>query len=242
MIILSFDVGIVNLAFSKSYVDDETWKLTQVLEARCVDITRLEHQRVAPEFCKLFHSNHIYDRLQHFFQEFQDIFCGCDHVLVEKQPPQGICSVEQLLFGHFRDRVHFVRPQEMHRFFHIQHLVYEDRKRATIQVAKPYLATICKAQDNDHIADSICLTLYWIHQSKPDPSPPPPSPSRPPVSSLPLPLRLPVLSLPCPRFPNLPSKQKQKQNLPMCSDSNVICSDPSFLGSFFDQFRYIKKS
>jgi hypothetical protein len=164
--VLSFDVGIINLAYVKCVVDVEQWTVIKVEDARVIDLTRLPHLRVPEDQCQLPHSRDIYDRMSHFFQEFDPTFVDVDRVVIERQPLGGLCHVEQLLFGHFRSRAFLVLPNCMHKFFNIRHLDYEGRKQRTAAIAAPALAHLPEWQNRERVhdlADAWCLLVYDLH-------------------------------------------------------------------------------
>ena len=194
MIFLSIDVGILNLAFVKAYVDEKLWKIEKILECKRINICLLKHTKVQRSECKLEHSNDVYDRIQHFLQEYEEEFQDVDQVLIERQPLGGLVHVEQLLFGHFRKKVKLISPNAMHKFLGINGLDYEARKQFTTKLAEPYLKefwvedkmendggsggggggnggngggeiTVLRTHD---MADAFCILLYELHKQKKD--------------------------------------------------------------------------
>ncbi|MCH9715585.1 MAG: hypothetical protein K0U52_00655 [Gammaproteobacteria bacterium] len=166
MHVLSFDVGICNLAFVIAVVDDDTLELLHIEECCNMDIRNIRHDIVKKQDCTLGHTNTATDWLDHMFQEHPQ-FDKCSHVFVERQPIHGICSVEQLLFSHFRDRVELISPNAMHKHFAINHLDYEGRKEMTIQMVHDLLPPdrfpeYHQMERKHDVSDAICLLLFWL--------------------------------------------------------------------------------
>lgn len=163
MIYIGIDVGIINLAIVKCVVEDFT--IIKVLEAHRVNLNELPHKRVPRQLCTLEHSNDAYDKIQHFLQEYADLFSDVDQVRIERQPITGLVHVEQLLFGHFRSKAKLISPNSMHKHFNIQHYDYEGRKQQTTNIARPYLSQLSGwNQERVHdMSDALCILLYSLH-------------------------------------------------------------------------------
>ena len=166
-IIVSCDVGIVNLAFVK--VEVQHFKVLKVLEAFVINLVELPHRKVKRDECKLYHTNDVYDRMQHFLQECGERFEDMDVLLIERQPIKGLVHVEQFLFGTFRDKTHLVSPNAMHKWLNIKHLDYDQRKESTTQYAEQFLKLHTQFQNRDRkhdMADALCILLYWLQKKE----------------------------------------------------------------------------
>ena len=164
MIYLSIDVGIINLAIVKARV--ENFHITNILEARTINLNLLQHNVISKENCLLHHSNDIYDKMQHLFQEFNDLFQNIDFVLIERQPITGLVHVEQLLYGKFRSIARLVSPNSMHKWLNIRQYTYEQRKIETTKIAEPYLRQCADWMNSERVhdmADSLCILLFVLH-------------------------------------------------------------------------------
>lgn len=208
MIYLGVDVGILNLALVKCKV--ENYNLVTILDARCVNLNELTHERVPLNQCTLEHSNDVYDKLQHLFQEYPDLFSNVDQVRIERQPIGGLVHVEQLMFGHFRSKAKLISPNSMHKYFEIQQYDYDGRKIQTTRIAEPYLSHMTGWQrERVHdLADALCIVLFSLSVEKKE------SDAR-------------ILAI----------EQKQRQ-LQRQQDNFELYGDPAPLQTFFDQFRY----
>ena len=156
MNIVSIDVGIVNLGLVVSNV---SWETIEVKEVHLVDLTK--HCRVFN--CPLKHTNHLVDRVDHFVQMYHDVLEKADKVLMEKQPIQGLISVEQLIFERLRDKIVFVHPVSMHKYFGIRHLDYEGRKNYLVNRMTSHLeGTLFDGLERKHdVADAMAMIIYW---------------------------------------------------------------------------------
>lgn len=93
-------------------------------------------------------------------------FLKADVVIVERQPPAGLLSIQSVLYDRFRDKIALLMPQKMHRHFSIHQLDYEGRKEAVCTLARPYLREPCVAKLNrlvrkHDIADAVCFAVYY---------------------------------------------------------------------------------
>ena len=174
--IISIDVGITNLGFSLNLVD-EAFHLIQVAWVKLIDITQYTHEYdLHDKECHIDHSSRqIADWLAHIFLEYETLFEKCDYILVEKQPPQGLVVIEQILLFKYRYKTHLIHPRSMHSHFQIGisnisgDNAYELRKMKTQIIAEKNCVwhqraiksykTVSRKHD---ITDSICLLLFWL--------------------------------------------------------------------------------
>ena len=80
---MSVDVGIVHMGIVLARLDDRG-KLVELPIITLVDLTKLTHRCIRRKDCKLHHSRELYDRLQHFYQEYGSIFSRAVAVLIER--------------------------------------------------------------------------------------------------------------------------------------------------------------
>ena len=122
--------------------------------------------------CKLHHDKTFSDWMLHILEKYYNIFNQATHILIERQPPQGLVVVEQILFGSWRDKSILISPNSVHKHFSIGHLDYENRKIASINISKKYitsdsLKTQLQNCDRIHdISDCILFTIFWISKKK----------------------------------------------------------------------------
>ena len=148
MIYPSIDVGYYNMGLVQC--DSEL----NVTFAKRVDITRYTG-------CALYHTKHVADYVAHFVQLYKEIFDSADVILMERQPPSGLTSIEALLFYIFRDKIKLISPNSVHAHFGYSHLDYEQRKDRVIDIASKYFTLPEVARKHD-MADAFCMVLYEV--------------------------------------------------------------------------------
>lgn len=175
MKILSFDVGIVHLGVVLIQVDDDDQELisAQVVTALCVNISKIQHQKISRKDCTLYHSKEIVDKMNHFFQEYKYLWTGdnddVQYICIEKQPPCGITSVETMLHYHFRDKLKIIYPVQMHKWLGISDFDYEQRKNRVVSLADDWLKNQSdfKTMERKHdMADALMLGLFFIYKNR----------------------------------------------------------------------------
>jgi hypothetical protein len=164
---LSFDVGIINLAYVLADAESDNLRDMHIIALDCVNITHMIHNRVSKVDCQLFHTKEAHDRLAHFLQEAEPGWGHIDQVYVERQPLTGLTNIESLLFQHFRCKIVKVSPNAMHHQFSISHLNYDQRKEATTRMATPYLQSFPVFNDTvrkHDIADAFMLLKFVLEK------------------------------------------------------------------------------
>jgi hypothetical protein len=164
--IVSIDIGIRNMGLSITEVSDE-YEFIEILHVALVDITRCR----LPKPCHLDHCPAIADWMRHFMEEWKEVLEGADTILLERQPPQGLGAIEQLLFFQYRDKSVLVHPRVVHSYLACGHLDYDGRKVVSEKVAWMYLTgetrEIFSWYDRRHdMADSIGMMLWWTNQQR----------------------------------------------------------------------------
>ena len=129
--VLSIDIGIINLG----YVYAEFGETINVLECNRVDITYMKHCKVSRTNCKLCHEYCIPDFIDHFVQEEHSLFEEADIILVERQPPQGLLNVQDLLFIKYRHKIKLINPNSIHKFFKMTKGDYDLRKIESVNLS-----------------------------------------------------------------------------------------------------------
>lgn len=163
--VLSIDIGVLNLGF----VFAELSETVKVLECNRVNITNMKHNRVTRCQCRLHHENCIPDYIDHFIQEHSELFESADTILVERQPPMGLQSLQELFFIKFRDKIKLVNPASIHKFFNMTKCDYDLRKNESETIAVSYLETFNTYQTNERkhdISDAMLMVLYYFEKMK----------------------------------------------------------------------------
>jgi len=139
--ICGIDIGILHLGVSfievKYNIHIDNYELS-VVEIELVDITKYTHNKVCKDECKLFHTNSVCDRVNHFIQEYKEKINACKYIFIERQPITGITSVEQLLYNEFRSKSHLVSPNNIHKYFGLDKDVNK-RKEKSIKIGMSIL-------------------------------------------------------------------------------------------------------
>jgi len=188
--VLSIDVGIINLGyvwseitlpdipqtnkiknliFNQIYSFESTKKNIKVIDCNRIDITKVKHNKISRECCKLHHESCIPDYLDHFVQEHSSYFENCDILLIERQPPIGITNVQDLLFTRFRDKVLLVSPNTIHKYFGLSN-EYDIRKIESERIALPHLNNFIKWGNNirKHDISDALLMIFYFYKTKID--------------------------------------------------------------------------
>jgi|TARA_R110002073_G_scaffold181876_1_gene340190 hypothetical protein len=163
MIIVSIDVGYVNLGLTRATVD-ECFNVS-FIDVIKINLRHTRHTRVPACECKIPHTNETCDRIAHFLQEYEPILGSAETILIERQPIMGLKDVEGLIMSANRSRTILVSPNSMHRFFGISKFTYDERKVQTEKIAEKYVGHMEEYQNLERkhdIADAVCLCLYHV--------------------------------------------------------------------------------
>ena len=177
MNVLSIDIGIINLGYVYSeyypdfayyYSDSENKTLQsneviKIIDCNKVDITIMKHNTTKFCDCKLHHDNCFPDYLEHFFQEYSEMFNNSQLILVERQPITGITNVQDLILNKYREKTILISPNSVHKHFCMSKN-YTTRKKQSELIAMKYLYHfsnfINKLRKHD-ISDAMLLILYY---------------------------------------------------------------------------------
>lgn len=155
MKIIGIDIGYYNIGL---VLAECTGPNVDILYVQKVDLTDFK-TRDAPE---------LSDMVNTFVTAYSNIFNQSDQILIERQPPGGISSVEVLLHYIFRDKAILISPVSMHKHFGIGHLDYEQRKERTEVIASKYIkdSTYYERLERKHdIADALCMILFQNYKN-----------------------------------------------------------------------------
>ena len=165
--ILSIDIGIQHLAMVLSSASTK-YEFKEIVWMELVDITVF----TCDKNCKLHHDKTFADWMLHILEKYFNIFDQATHILIERQPPQGLVVIEQILFGSWRDKSILISPNSVHKHFSIGDIDYENRKIASVNISKKYihsetLQTQLNNCDRMHdISDCILFTIFWLSKKK----------------------------------------------------------------------------
>jgi hypothetical protein len=188
MSIISFDVGIKNLAFVVVQVQPAFFahreklqllsaddfcqavldaQFLQIIHTRHVDLNQAvhSHQQIDPSACELAHGPLICDKVAHFLQDHRPLFNDwcLSTCVVEVQPLTGITSVETLLHHEFRPILERVSPNAMHKWLGTNRLSTYFRKQKILETTRPFLQRWLTCQDDwQHQCDALMFVLYYL--------------------------------------------------------------------------------
>lgn len=151
--IVSIDIGYSNMAI----VDLDT------------DFKDFTVQNVYKINLSNFNENEVYLAMIKFINSYNNIFEKADTILIERQPPQGLTNIQDIIAYKFYSKVKLICPRSMHKHFMISKLEYDLRKQYTIKITSKYLQDFSIFQNDSRkhdIADAFCQALYYIEKNK----------------------------------------------------------------------------
>lgn len=165
---MCIDIGLVHLGVSVTIVSDD-YLSREVIWMDLIDLTAFRHRDTTRAECTLHHTRNFADWVEHFVQDHLSFFNHADLILIEKQPPQGLVAIEQLLFARFREKTQLIHPRRVHSYLRIGHLSYDERKRAVVSIIHRELSEKMGEQfsfyERKHdIADSLTMMIYYCAQ------------------------------------------------------------------------------
>ena len=167
-VVMCIDVGVRNLGVSVTHISED-YMSREVIWFDLIDLTAFRHRDTTREECDLHHTRNFADWVEHFVQDHLAFIEYADLILIEKQPPQGLVAVEQLLFARFRSKTQLIHPRRVHSYLRIGHLTYEERKHAVVKIVERELPEGMREQfswyERKHdMADSLVMMMYYCAQ------------------------------------------------------------------------------
>jgi len=165
---LGIDIGIVHLAIVGFEINDlERFKVVDPDEIYLCKLINITEQiyNCNRSTCKLYHEKTICDYMMHLFQNYSDIFKEADKILIERQPLQGLISVQDLILREYRSKCLLVSPNSMHKYFGINDLDYERRKVSVEKISSKYLSGFreyCFNTRKHDMADAFCILYFYL--------------------------------------------------------------------------------
>ena len=155
MKLLGIDIGYYNIGLVLAECNEAE---VEVLYIQKVDLSEFK-TKDNPE---------LSDMIRMLVTEYSNVFNQAHQVLIERQPPGGISSVEVLLHYIFRDKAILISPVSMHKHFGIGHLDYEQRKERTELIASKYIKNSLyyeRLGRKHDIADALCMILFQNYKN-----------------------------------------------------------------------------
>jgi len=151
--LVSIDVGYSNMAIVELNTDFKNFTVNSVHKINLSN----------------FNEREVYLTMIKFISEYKELFSSADLILIERQPPQGLTNIQDILAYNFSSKVKLICPRSMHKHFLISKLDYDTRKERTIKITSKYLKNflVFENESRKHdIADAFCLALYYIEKHK----------------------------------------------------------------------------
>ena len=168
--ILSIDIGIQHLGLSVIETDKEF----NFKKVEWIDLINIMEFHCDRKTCHLYHTGSFTDRIAHVIDNNRKFFEDTDFILIERQPPQGLVAIEQMLFAIYRHKSVLISPNSVHKHFNMGQHDYEGRKRVSERIALYYLQRDTGDfvdqfgwYERQHdISDSILFSIYWCAKMK----------------------------------------------------------------------------
>jgi len=116
-----------------------------------------------------FNEREVHLSMIKFISCYGSILQSADIILVERQPPQGLTNIQDVIAYNFPNKVKLICPRSVHKHLMISKFDYELRKKHSVKVATEHLNTfpVFEREDRKHdIADAFCQCLYYIEINK----------------------------------------------------------------------------
>jgi hypothetical protein len=160
--ITSVDVGLYNLGLVLAQISEETFRIERIIRCDKIDIKSL----VTECGCTtLQHRLCVADYSQHLFREYSEYFELPDIILVERQPPGGMESLQNVITFKYSEKVYLIQPTSVHKFLEIGSLSYDDRKLFSEKYADRFLGHLENYQREyrkHDMADALCMISFYV--------------------------------------------------------------------------------
>lgn len=154
MIAIAIDVGVCNFAMCVATITLEETRVTHIYKYNLLNCSARRGGMAE------------IDGLREILDKHRLDFLRCDIVLVERQPPQGLLSIQSVLYDRFVGKVRLVMPQSMHRYYGLHGKSYDERKVSVEAIARTWLQGDClKAYDKlarkHDVGDAVCFLVMY---------------------------------------------------------------------------------
>lgn len=161
MRIVSIDVGIRNFAMCIAHGDPEGTQCILGFYKYDLLNQQVPVTRGMPEI----------DGLLRILERHKDDLMSADVILVERQPPGGILSVQAVLYATFSGKVKLMSPNSMHKHFKMTDMDYEERKTEVDRIVSQDLwpkvsreaqKAYMKSTRRHDMADAACFAIQFL--------------------------------------------------------------------------------
>lgn len=166
MYIISIDIGLNNLGIVGA--QNSKFHRLEINLCKKIDIKAL-CQYCNIKNCGLYHNLCISDYVSHFLKKYQKYFNMADIILIERQPPNGFISIQEIIVFQYREKIKMISPNSVHKYFDITHYDYSRRKDFVTQYAQKALKDFpdFKNSKRKHdISDAYCMIIFYLHNAK----------------------------------------------------------------------------
>ena len=105
------------------------------------------------------------DYMSHFFKNYSNLLNKSDYIVIERQPPMGLISIQELIRYKYRNKSILVSPNSMHCHYTMNDLNYEQRKIRVIKMTEGVLSkfeNFKKVVRKHDISDALCIVKYFL--------------------------------------------------------------------------------
>ena len=160
MYVISIDIGLKNLGIVGMQLQNQRINLCKKIDLK----EMCEYCNVKD--CKLYHNLCMSDYVSHFIKRYRNYLNAADIILIERQPPTGLISIQELFVFQYRNKIKMISPNSMHKYFDITHYDYERRKQFVTQYAENALKMFPDFKKNTRkhdVSDAYCMIIFWLH-------------------------------------------------------------------------------
>lgn len=152
--IVSVDIGYSNMALVQLDTDFINFSVNNIYKVNLKN------------FCE----NQVHLAMIKFIDKYSFVFDKANIILVERQPPQGLTNIQDILAFNYSQKVKLICPRSIHKYFMISKFDYDLRKKYTVNITNEHLKDYkdyTKEERKHDIADAFCQALYYIQTNKP---------------------------------------------------------------------------
>lgn len=160
MYVISIDIGLKNLGIVGMHLQNQRINLCKKIDLK----EMCEYCNVKD--CKLYHDLCMSDYVSHFIKRYRNYLNVADIILIERQPPTGLISIQELIVIQYRNKIKMISPNSMHKYFDITHYDYERRKQFVTQYAENALKMFPDFKKNTRkhdVSDAYCMIIFYLH-------------------------------------------------------------------------------
>ena len=121
--IVSVDIGYSNMALVQLDTDFINFSVNNIYKVNLKN------------FCE----NQVHLAMIKFIDKYSFVFDKANIILVERQPPQGLTNIQDILAFNYSQKVKLICPRSIHKYFMISKFDYDLRKKYTVNITNEHL-------------------------------------------------------------------------------------------------------